>query len=143
MTHALSLILATFLFAACACGADAVLAVDTDYQVTAINGKPVTGIEGFNTPTLLLDSKEQRVSGTSGVNRYGGSFTMAAGTLTCGQMMSTMMASSEPAMAAEMEFLRVIQSALTIQTDDKGVTLTGKAGTLRLAKSAKAPNANP
>lgn len=106
-----------------------------EYQVVTMNGKSLDQVEGLKVPTLLLDAQEKRVSGTSGINRYGGGYAYSDGVLTIGQPFSTMMAGPEAAMKVEQEFLMIITGPIKITPDPKGVLLTGVKGNLVIAET--------
>ncbi len=103
-----------------------------DDVVTTIAGATVAGVEGFTAPTIQLAAKESRVSGTSGVNRYGGSYASVDGKLVFGQLFSTMMAAPEPAMALEQRFLAIMGTPLAVTASGGALTLSGDKGALTL-----------
>jgi len=104
-----------------------------EYTVSQLNGAPVPKLDGLASPTLTLDAKDSRVSGTSGINRYGGGYLLKDGVLTVSQPpFSTLMAGPEGAMAVERQFLRVISSPLTVAAHPSGIQLSGEHGTLLL-----------
>lgn len=111
------------------------LELSKEYHVVTMNGKAIDNIEGLTAPTLLLDAKEKRAFGTSGINRYGGGYEITNGLLTINQPFSTMMAGPEAAMKAEQDFLAIITSPMNITVDPKGLLLTGAKGSMVIAKT--------
>lgn len=105
-----------------------------DYRVVRLNDR-VVPVE--LSPTLKLDAQAKRVTGFSGVNRYGGGYELTATTLTIAQPFSTMMAGEDAAMKTESEFLGVISQPLTISAAaDGGLLLRSGKGTLLLVVPA-------
>ena len=105
-----------------------------DYRVVRLNDR-VVPVE--LSPTLKLDAQAKRVTGFSGVNRYGGGYELTATTLTIAQPFSTMMAGEDAAMKTETEFLGVISQPLTISAAaDGGLLLRSGKGTLLLVVPA-------
>ena len=105
------------------------------FTIAALNGEPVAAKDDAQVPTMEFLATDQRVAGTSGINRYAGGFTWQGEQLTFGQLLSTMMAGSEPAMQREQAFLKVLSVPLTVTKVDQGFQLAGTMGKLVLVKS--------
>ncbi len=104
------------------------------FTVTALNGAPVAAMDDAQVPTIEFSAQDHRVAGTSGINRYAGGFTWQGDQLTCGQLLSTLMAGSEPAMQREQAFLKVLSVPLSVTKVDHGFQLAGTMGKLVISK---------
>jgi heat shock protein HslJ len=102
------------------------------YTVSEINGVKIEKVDGLQFPTMTLNIKDMTVSGTSGINRYGGGYTLKDGTITVSQPFSTMMAGPEGAMKIEQLFLRLLSVPLKIEESKTGILLTGANGSMLL-----------
>lgn len=78
---------------------------NTAWTLTDLNGSPLVATEGLTTPTLTFDAASKRVSGTSGINRYGGGYELQGAQLKFGPLMGTRMAGPSGAMAVESAYL--------------------------------------
>lgn len=91
--------------------------------VTAISG---TALDNDRSRFELTDG---RIAGSSGCNRFTGSFEMAAGgALKAGVMAATKMACPEPFMAQEQTFFRALETAAGWRWQDGDLILTDAAG---------------
>ena len=104
------------------------------YRVAQLNDRQLAAEAA---PTLTLDKESGRLSGFSGVNRYGGGYTRAGDQLTGGQMMSTLMAGDAAAMAIEQDFLQLMAEPLTISATTSGVEMRNAKGFMRLVPQEK------
>ena len=102
------------------------------YTVSEINGVKIEKVDGLQFPTMTLNNKEMTVSGTSGINRYGGGYTLKDGAITFSQPFSTMMAGPEGAMKIEQLFLRLLSVPLKIEETNTGIMLSGANGSMLL-----------
>ena len=80
----------------------------TQWNLTELAGKPVAVTDGLRTPTLQLDSATQRASGTSGINRYFGSYESKGPALKFGPLAGTKIGGPPVAMAVERAFLKAL-----------------------------------
>jgi heat shock protein HslJ len=85
--------------------------------------------------TAIFTAKE--VSGFSGVNQYGGSYTAKDdGSIEFGQMRSTLMAGPDAAMKAESTYLKALQSCDAYVVAGERMTLLSKGSELLVYKKA-------
>jgi heat shock protein HslJ len=79
--------------------------------------------------TITASFAGGKISGTSAVNTYGGSYTTGAdGAFSVGQLASTEMASPEPAMRAERAFITLLQQARSYKLAGDKLTLFDSNG---------------
>jgi putative lipoprotein len=81
---------------------------NTDWILVELGGESVEADVPLKAPTLRFDSETGMVAGNSGVNQYGGGYTLTDGVLAFGPMRSTMMAGPPEAMALEQAFLAAL-----------------------------------
>ncbi|MEZ5275139.1 MAG: YbaY family lipoprotein [Opitutaceae bacterium] len=81
---------------------------NTDWILVELNGKPFEAGTSLKTPTLRFDDETGMVAGNSGVNQYGGSYTVRGDSIEFGPMRSTMMAGPPEAMDLEQAFLAAL-----------------------------------
>lgn len=112
------------------------LEAGVEYQVVELNGTALTASADLRLPTIELDAKQGSVSGSAGVNRYGGPYTLKDGILTFGTLFSSMMASTEAAMRVERDFLALLAEPLRITEQDGRLVLRGAKGGLVLRRVA-------
>lgn len=79
---------------------------------------------------ITAQFNEQGVSGSSGCNSYFGPFVYDAGTLTIGQLGSTLMACSEEVMQQEADYLTAFQTATSFQINGTQLVVTYAGGVL-------------
>ena len=137
MTTCLRSLCALALCLSAAWSADPTLVPGVLYEVVSLKGKPVTAADDLQSMTILIDAKEGGVSGCSGINRFGGSCTRTGTTVQFGQLFSTMMAGSEPAMQLEQDFLAAIAVPLQLSAQGDQLILTGDKGVIVLKPSAQ------
>ena len=97
-----------------------------DYKITAIGGNQVTGPR----PLTVSFGEDGRVGGFAGCNSFGGSFKEMNGTLTFGDLISTMMGCVDPAISAQESAVHAIlrgKATLTAGPDGT-LILTGENG---------------
>jgi heat shock protein HslJ len=74
----------------------------TDWSLMELNKQPPMAVEPrLRTPTLKLDPAMMRASGTSGINRYSGSYKLEGDQIKFGALMGTRMGGPSEAMAQE------------------------------------------
>lgn len=98
----------------------------TEWKLAEIDGKTVTVTEGLRTPTLQLESTTKRASGTSGINRFFGSYDSSGAALKFGPLAGTKMGGPPAAMAAESAFLKAMASVTSFNIASNRLEL--KAG---------------
>ncbi len=104
-----------------------------EYSIIEINGKLIGKDNGLKAPTITLDGKLSRVSGTTGVNRYGGGYTIKDGVLTIANPMSSMMAGQDEAMRVESQFMLIISLPMRIEESKSGLVLKNENGNMLLS----------
>jgi heat shock protein HslJ len=102
----------------------------THWTFVSIGDAPVTA----DRPTSLQFEKD-RISGSAGCNRFGGSYTIKDGVLTAGPMMATLMACPGPEMQQEAAVLDMLRAPVGVSFPSDGtMVLTGKGGKTAVLK---------
>lgn len=79
--------------------------------------------------TITAEFDGERISGNSGVNTYGGPYSLGPGaTFSAGPLSSTLMAGPEPAMRAEGAYLTLLGQAESFKAEGSVLTLYDGAG---------------
>ena len=79
--------------------------------------------------TITAEFKDGRVGGKSAVNQYGGPYTAGDdGSLSVGDLVSTMMAGPEPDMRAEGAYLKLLAQAKSYKVSGDTLTLVDAGG---------------
>ena len=78
---------------------------ETYWKLIEVDGTPVQVSDDTREPHLVLHNQDSRLAGSGGVNRLMGGFTLDGGTLTFGNIASTMMAGPPEAMQQEQAIL--------------------------------------
>lgn len=86
--------------------------LDMYWVLTTLNGRPVAATLARNQreASLVLHSRDQRVSGSGGCNRITGSYRLQGSELTFGPLAGSMMACAD-GMDLEQEFLETLPRA--------------------------------
>jgi heat shock protein HslJ len=74
------------------------------YDVIELDHTRVTEAQ----PTINIDLNQNRVTGSAGCNQYGGTLVMSQNNFSVDSIMSTKMYCSDPLMAVEFKFLKLI-----------------------------------
>ena len=99
---------------------------DPDNLITAITGKE---------PTIMFNEENSELGGNTGVNSYGGEYTVDGNNITVSDLFQTLIASTDPALnEQETRFMNILRSAQSFDIDDGELTITGTAGVLVLEK---------
>lgn len=96
---------------------------DTEWTLVELDAEPVAVAEGERAPHLVLDLEESRVTGSGGVNRIMGSFSLSEGELRFGPLASTLMAGRDDAMARERAFLDALGRVTSYELKDRTLAL--------------------
>ena len=105
---------------------------DTSWTFVSIDGTPVTA----DRPTSLVFEGD-RMSGSAGCNRFGGSYKVADGLLTAGPLAATLMACPGAAMEQERAFFALVDAPAGVSFPSDGtMVLTGKDGRTAVLKRA-------
>ncbi len=83
---------------------------EVDWRLVTLRGAAVTVPAGEPGPTLRLDSTGLRASGSTGVNRFTGGYTLRGTDLKFQPLATTRMAGSPEAMSREAKFLQALSS---------------------------------
>ena len=79
--------------------------------------------------TITASFKDGRIGGTSGVNSYGGLYSIGpGGSIAIGALSSTLMAGPEPAMRAEAAYDTLLSQVASFKIADGKLTLLDKGG---------------
>jgi heat shock protein HslJ len=106
------------------------------WQVDSIDDVGVSGVGVAGAaPTLVLDP-DGTVSGSTGVNRFRGTYELAESLLEIGPLVTTRMAGSPEAMEVERHFLSVLGEPLAVRWDYSTLVLESDAGHLRLEQAS-------
>ncbi len=96
------------------------------WQLVAINGQPAVP---NSHATVKFES--DKISGNSSVNSFGGSYRASGGTLTTTELMSTLMASADPALnQQETTFATILQGESTYAVSGNQLTISSPRGTM-------------
>lgn len=116
---------------ATACPAQEVGALaGTDWVLVALDGAP-PAVAAADQPITIRFADDDRVSGTSGCNRFIGGYTTDGRTITLSQLATTRMACPSPLMELEDRVLQALSVPMRI--------VDGEPGTLELSGGADGP----
>lgn len=101
---------------------------DTYWKVVDVRGQPVQVAENAREPHLVLNSQDNRLSGSGGVNRLMGGYTLVGNSLTFSQVATTMMAGPPEAMQQEQAVLAALATVRGFGIAGNDLTLTDEAG---------------
>jgi heat shock protein HslJ len=106
------------------CGSSAAGVASTNWKLATLNGQPALA---DYSATMLFGAKDE-LAGSTGVNRYMGTYQASGSNLTLKPAASTQMAGPEPAMKQETEFLAALSATKTYTSDDSKLTLKDSGG---------------
>lgn len=92
----------------------------TEWRLESLDGQPAVA----DTTVTLSFGPDGQVSGSGGCNGYGGSYQISGGTLSFGQIASTLMACAEPVLEQESAFFTALSSASGYMLDGDQLTIT-------------------
>lgn len=102
----------------------------TNWTFVSIDGAPVAA----DRPTSLVFEAD-RMGGSAGCNRFGGSYAIKDGVLTAGRMMATLMACPGPEMRQEAAFFDLMKAPVGVSFPSDGtMVLTGAGGRTAVLK---------
>ena len=111
----------------------------THWRLIELNGKPALAAAEQRADLQFARGDSARVSGSSGCNRFMGSFTHTGGDLRFGQMASTSMACiDERVTEQERTFLTALGATERYAVAGDTLTLLGSSGTLARFVAASA-----
>ena len=102
---------------------------ETYWKITEVRGQPVAVAEGLREPSIVLHGQDSRVSGSGGVNRLMGGYTLDGASLTFSQLASTMMAGPPEAMQQEQAIVAALGAVRGFSIAGDHLTLTDETGT--------------
>ncbi len=103
-------------------------AIEGEWTVTAVNGRPTTGGDRFR--LSLRDGEIQAVFGCNGLQ---GTFTRNGDHLAVSNLLGTQMRCGEPADSFERDGWAVLRSNMRIERSGGRTRLVSEAGTIDLA----------
>ena len=110
---------------------------NTSWQLADISEKKIItkNINGKETGIITLDISDDRISGSGGVNRYFGSYTVDDGIIEMSYIGSTKMMGPEDLMKVEEEYFSILQDVTSFEIPDRGtLILNSDAGSLTFKK---------
>ena len=109
------------------------------WRLTEVDGSPVTSTSDERAAHIVFESSPTpRVSGSTGCNRFVGSYASRRSRLTFGAIASTRMACPE-AMAQERAFEQALQDVRRWRADDGQLELLDEQAAVRLRFEAMQP----
>ncbi len=109
---------------AAGCGSDAPPITGKEWVVVALGDRIAPVGSGGHLLTLILDDSTDHVSGFSGCNQYGGSYSLSGDTLKFGPLVSTKMMCID-AIDLESIYLAALPTITTWRLSDSTLTLSG------------------
>lgn len=104
--------------------------IDREWTITAVDGAPLVAVAGEPVPTLTFTA--DAVAGNGGVNGFGGSATIGAGTVTVGPLRSTRRAGPPALMDQETAITRALAEVRTWTVAGGSLLLRDADGAERL-----------
>lgn len=101
----------------------------TDWQLTQLMGRPVDDVELGREPGIRFDPEQQRVFGSSGCNRFTGSYSIDGNRLALSSLAMTRMACAR-GMKTEAAYAEVLEKAARWQISGQQLQLYGADGAL-------------
>lgn len=109
------------------------------YTVQTINGNLIDE----NNPTLSFNVLDKGVNGTTGCNRYFGSYSLDLYALSFSELASTEMACEEPIMTIEWDFMKALDQTGSYALSEGVLTLYSKLDRSVLLTAKKDRNIDP
>jgi heat shock protein HslJ len=113
---------------------------NTDWRLLELGGQPARASTDFGGPDLRLDSAERQAGGSTGCNRFFGSYELSGQSLRIGPLASTRRACLEPELnRQETAYLRALGDTRTWRITADTLVLAGAAGPVArfVARSAR------
>jgi heat shock protein HslJ len=110
--------------------------VGTYWRAVEIDGSPVTPQPKKREAHLVLMSEGKRVSGSTGCNRFTGTFEQTADGFRFSQMAVTKMACPPPLEALERAFLQALNVTAAVQISGNTLELKDASGRVRMRLEA-------
>lgn len=103
--------------------------VGTQWRLTSLTGHDPAALAAINRPVVMRFHSDE-VSGSSGCNGFGGTYTLEPGRIVFGALMGTMMACPQPAMSIEQAVRKALTGAVPYTLSGDTLTFTSAATTL-------------
>ena len=103
--------------------------VGTEWRLTSLTGHDAAALGSINRP-VVIRFRTSEVSGASGCNGFGGTYTLDGARITFGPLMGTMMACPQPAMSIERAVRKALTGAVPYTLVGDTLTFTAEATTL-------------
>jgi len=111
--------------------------LETYWRVLEIDGTPVKVSPPAREPHIIFKADGRRVHGSTGCNRFTGSFVKTADSLRCQQLATTRMACPPPAAGLEKSFLQAIAAVRRYHLAGNRLELQDEQGKTRLLLEAQ------
>lgn len=99
------------------------------WKLMALGGRPARVADNIPEPHLLLHPADQRASGSTGCNRFSGTYQLSGDSLHFGPLVSTRRACLDPDMnQQEQAFLQALGGTRTWKATGDTLDLSGEAG---------------
>jgi heat shock protein HslJ len=103
--------------------------VGTAWRLTSLTGHDPAALASINRP-VVMRFRSDEVSGSSGCNGFGGTYTIDRGRIVFGPLMGTMMACPQPAMSIEQAVRKALTGAVPYTLAGDTLTFISAATTL-------------
>jgi heat shock protein HslJ len=113
--------------------------VGPTWQVVEINGSPVSCDQSKRGPNLVF-SGEGRVSGSTGCNRFTGTYTQDGNSLKFAAMAMTKMACPPPLDALERSFLQATAATASVRKSGETLELLDAGGKVQMRLQSGSPS---
>jgi heat shock protein HslJ len=118
-----------------AAGPEAAL-TGTYWRAVTIDGSPVAQLPKKREAHMMFSAEGKRVSGSTGCNRFTGTFTQTGDSLSFSPLAVTKMACPPALIAQERAFLAALQATTAMHLADKTLELKDASGKVRLRLEA-------
>lgn len=112
---------------------------NTYWRVSALDSQPVTAAPSGREPHLVLTPEGQRVHGSTGCNRFTGSFVQTPESFQFKPLATTRMACPPPADKQERAFLQALEATRRLRQTGPVLELLDDQGTCRVRLEAQGP----
>ena len=98
---------------------------NTSWKLTDISGEKIItkNINGKETGIITLDIADDRISGSGGVNKYFGSYTVDDGIIKMSNVGSTKMMGPEDLMKVEEKYFSILQDITNVELKDENTLI--------------------
>jgi len=141
-----SVLCGTLLLAGCddspapnsAAPSDDIVLENIEWQLVAIGQTLMMGYDGDRGASLILDPQGHKIAGSTGCNRYFGTYSLQNEQLSFSAAAMTRMACSEPLMAQEQQFIEALGEVTGYRMDGRALELlSGTEAVARFEPRAK------